>query len=53
MDTTTLAAPPTARMTPPSMMIVWSSRAAAPVPSITRTCVSATTGASTLTNWRT
>src|SRR5947209_9873937 len=35
------------------MTTVWSVAAAAPVPSITRACVSATTGASTLTNSRT
>src|SRR6185437_13135467 len=37
----------------PEMMMVWSLRAAEPVPSITRTCVSAITGALTLTNSRT
>ena len=41
-----LAAGPTAAILPWSTMTVWSSRAAAPVPSITRTWVSATTGAS-------
>jgi hypothetical protein len=42
-----------ASMLPPLMMTVWFARAGAPVPSITRTLVSATTGASTLMNVRT
>ena len=42
------AASPSAAMLPSRITIVWSSRAAAPVPSITRACVSATTGACTL-----
>src|SRR5262245_5987192 len=41
---------PIALMTPPSMTIVWSSTAGAPVPSITRTCCSAIAGASTEMN---
>src|SRR5690242_15485291 len=40
-------------MAPSRMMSVWFSRAGAPVPSITRTCVSATTGVSMATYWRT
>src|SRR6185503_10814206 len=42
----TPAASPRAVMRPPSMITVWSSLPGAPVPSITRACVSATTGAS-------
>src|SRR5579863_2692543 len=38
---------------PSEMMIVWSSRAAEPVPSMTRTWMSATIGALTFTNSRT
>ena len=45
-----LAAGPTAAILPWSTMTVWSSRGAAPVPSITRTWVSATTGASVARN---
>src|SRR5690242_13391872 len=44
---------PTDAMRPSRMITVWSARAGAPVPSITRTCVSATVGVSTCTNWRT
>src|SRR5258706_5095098 len=43
------AASPIARIASPSITTVWSSRAGAPVPSITRTCVSATAGASNAT----
>src|SRR5580765_6959253 len=43
------AAGPTAWIFPPEITTVWSSPAGPPVPSITRTCVSAMTGASTLT----
>src|SRR5215211_2797957 len=39
---------PTAVMRPDSIIIVWSSLGAPPVPSITRTCVSATIGSLTL-----
>src|SRR5690606_21093881 len=42
-----------AAMRPSRMMSVWFSRGWAPVPSITRTCVSATVGVSTATYWRT
>ena len=40
-------------MVPPLMMTVWLARAGAPVPSMTRTLVSATSGASTLMKPRT
>ena len=43
---------PTAAIFPSLITIVWSSAGGAPVPSMTRTCVSATVGASTLTNRR-
>jgi hypothetical protein len=45
----TALAGPAASIRSPRTMIVWSSRAAAPVPSTTRACVSATTGALTET----
>src|SRR5687767_10344434 len=48
----TEALAPIRAMRPFSMMIVWASRAGAPVPSMTRTFVSATTGSDTLTNPR-
>ena len=44
-----LAELPIVVMTPLFRISVWSSRGAAPVPSITRTCVRATSGASTET----
>ena len=50
--TTVVAASPMAWIRPPETTMVWSAFAGAPVPSITRTCVSAKTGASTVTNAR-
>jgi hypothetical protein len=50
--TRTEPAGPTATMRSPSMTTVWPVRAGAPVPSITFTLVSATTGASTATRSR-
>src|SRR3954470_15115337 len=41
---------PTAVMRAALMMMVWSTRAGVPVPSTSRACVSATTGALTVTN---
>jgi hypothetical protein len=49
----TRAASPISAMLPPRTTSVWFSLAAAPVPSITRTLVNATTGASTLMKPRT
>ena len=43
------SAAPTLAMVPSRTTSVWFSRGGAPVPSMTRTCVSATTGASILT----
>src|ERR1051326_2600831 len=48
----TLPVLPTALIRSPVMSIVWSSLAGVPVPSTSRTCVSATTGASTVTKGR-